>query len=214
MTTTATRGVGPRGTFVAFEGGEGAGKTTQINLAAERARSAGREVVTCREPGGTPFGEAIRKALLHGTATSPRAELLAFNAARAELTEAVITPALARGAMVLCDRFSASTVAYQQYGRGLDSGLVSGAIEAATGGLAPDLNVLLDVPAAAGLARAGVASDRFEAEALPFHERVRQGFLAQASAAPERWLVLDAAQSPDALATQIWAALETLLARA
>ncbi len=202
-----------KGMFVVFEGGEGAGKSTQIALAAEQARAAGREIVTCREPGGTPFGEAIREALLHGQATSPRAELLAFNAARAELIEAVIAPALARDALVLCDRFSASTVAYQQYGRGLEPGLVASAIVAATGGLEPELTVLLDVPVATGLSRAGKASDRFEAEALPFHERVREGFLAQAAAAPERWLVLDATRRPDELAAQIWRRIQALLPR-
>lgn len=199
-----------RGTFVAFEGGEGAGKSTQLALVQALAHDAGLEVVTCREPGGTPFGEAIREALLHGRPASARAELLAFSAARAELVEAVIAPGLARGALVLCDRFSASTVAYQQYGRGLDPALVAGAIEASTGGLAPDLNVLLDLPPADGLARAGAPSDRFERENLAFHERVREGFRAQAALDPGRWLILDAARPPRELAGAAFEAIRSL----
>jgi dTMP kinase len=196
-----------RGLFVAFEGGEGAGKSTQIRLVEERARAAGRDVLTCREPGGTPFGEAIREALLHGQPASARAELLAFSAARAELVETVIAPALAKGVLVLCDRFSASTVAYQQYGRGLDAALVASAIEAATGGFAPNLNVLLDLPPDAGRQRAGAPSDRFEREDAAFHERVRAGFLAQAAAHPSAWLALDATRSPDTLAHAVWDAI-------
>ncbi|MCC6236315.1 MAG: dTMP kinase [Dehalococcoidia bacterium] len=199
--------------FVVFEGGEGAGKSTQVSLAAERARALDLEVVTCREPGGTPFGEAIRAALLHGEGTSARAELLAFSAARAALVDEVIAPALGRGALVLCDRFTASTVAYQQYGRGLEAALVEHAIELATGGLRPDLQVLLDLPPARGLERAGAASDRFEAERLGFHERVRAGFLAQAADDPGHWLVLDAEAPPEALASAVWSAIEPRLPR-
>lgn len=200
-----------RGRLVAFEGGEGAGKSTQIASLVERARLAGRDVVTCREPGGTPLGEAIREALLHGRATSARAELLAFNAARAELIEAVIAPALDRGALVLSDRFSASTVAYQQYGRGLPGDLVASVIEAATGGLRPDLTILLDVPVAVGRARAGAPSDRFEEESVAFHERVRAGFMAQARAEPG-WLLLDGTGAPSTLAAEIWTAVESVIA--
>jgi dTMP kinase len=191
------------GKFVAFEGGEGVGKSTQIALVEAKARAAGLDVLTCREPGGTPFGEALREALLHGRPASARAELLAFSAARAELVETTITPALTRGALVLCDRFSASTVAYQQYGRGLDATLVARAIELATHGLTPDLTVLLDLPPTLGLQRAGTPSDRFEREDLAFHERVREGFLAQAGN-PARWLVLDATRPADQLATETW----------
>lgn len=201
----------PRGTFVAFEGGEGAGKSTQLALVAALARESGLEVLTCREPGGTPFGEALREALLHGRASSARAELLAFSAARADLVDVVIAPAIERGALVLCDRFSASTVAYQQYARGLEPALVARAIELATGGLAPILNVLLDLPPAAGLERAGAPSDRFEREGLTFHEAVRAGFLAQANADPARWLVLDATCAPEVLAAEAFEAIRRLL---
>ncbi|MFN8639787.1 MAG: dTMP kinase [Dehalococcoidia bacterium] len=199
------------GLFVAFEGGEGAGKSTQVELVARHARAAGFEVVTCREPGGTPFGEAIRDALLHGSPTAPIAELLAFNAARAELVQAVIRPALERGALVLSDRFCASTVAYQQFGRGLDAALVAGVNEMASGNVIPALQVLLNLTVAEGLGRRGGPTDRFEAEERVFHERVRAGFLAQAEAAPERWLVLDATRSPEALALDAWAAIAALL---
>jgi dTMP kinase len=201
----------PGGAFVAFEGGEGAGKSTQLALVEELARAAGFDVVTCREPGGTPFGEALREALLHGRPSSAQAELLAFSAARAELVETVIAPALARGALILCDRFSASTVAYQLYGRELDRDLVASAIELATGGLAPDLNVLLDLPHELGLQRAGDPSDRFEREGAAFHERVREGFVAQAIADPAHWLVLDATRAPEALASDIFEAIRGLV---
>jgi dTMP kinase len=201
----------PRGTFVAFEGGEGVGKSTQLALVEALARAAGLDVVACREPGGTPFGEALREALLHGRPSSARAELLAFSAARAELVETVIAPALARGALVLCDRFSASTVAYQQHGRGLDAALVVRAIELATGGLAPDLNVLLDLTPQLGLQRAGEPSDRFERESLAFHQRVRDGFLTQAALDAARWLVLDATRAPEALASDAFEAIRALV---
>lgn len=214
--TTSEQGDGTRmsalrGRFVALEGGEGAGKSTQLALLEAKARAAGLDVVACREPGGTPFGEALRKALLQGQPFSARAELLAFSAARAELVDAVISPALARGAVVLCDRFSASTVAYQLYGRRLDPALVASAVELATGGLAPDLNVLLDLPPELGLQRAGTPSDRFEREGLAFHQRVRDGFLAQARNDAGRWLVLDATHPPEALAEAAFEALRALV---
>lgn len=205
--------MGLGGVFVVFEGGEGAGKSTQVQHAAARGRAANLEVVVTREPGGTPFGEAIRAALLHGRGVPARAELFAFTAARAALVDEVIAPALARGALVLCDRFTASTVAYQQYGRGLPAGLVQQAIELGTGGLTPDLQVLLDTPPAQGLERAGAASDRFEAESLGFHGRVREGFRAQAASDPSHWLVLDATLPADELASVVWSAIESNLSR-
>ena len=201
----------PRGAFVAFEGGEGSGKSTQLELVEALVRAAGLDVVACREPGGTPFGEAVREALLHGQPSSARAELLAFSAARAELVDEVIAPALSRGAVVLCDRFSASTVAYQQYGRELDPGLVNLAIDLGAGGLEPDLNVLLDLPPESGLRRAGAPSDRFEREGLAFHQRVHEGFLAQAIADPAHWLVLDATRPPEALASDAFEAIRGLV---
>ncbi|MEI7925278.1 MAG: dTMP kinase [Chloroflexota bacterium] len=138
-----------RGVFVTLEGGEGAGKSTQIAAIARLASAAGREVVTCREPGGTPLGERLRAALFATaegeTPPAPAAELLVFTAARAQLVAEVIRPALNRGALVICDRFSDSTLAYQHYGRGLELPMVEAANRAATQGLAPDLTLLLDL---------------------------------------------------------------------
>lgn len=183
-----------RGRFVTLEGGEGAGKSTQLEALAILARDAGVEVVTCREPGGTVLGERLRSALFDlERAPEPLAELLVFNAARAQLVAEVVRPALERGALVLCDRFTDSTVAYQHYGRGLPLETVEAVNRAATGGLNPDLTLLFDLPPEAGRGRGQHGgSDYLEREALAFHERVRAGYLALAKAEPERWLVLDA----------------------
>lgn len=212
----------PRGLLLTLEGGEGAGKSTLAETLTARAREAGCEVVACREPGGTALGERLRDALLGATANdpsgaspAPEAELLVFAAARSQLVAEVLRPALGRGALVVCDRFADSTTAYQRYGRGLDAALVAAVNEAATGGLAPDLTLLLDLPPAEGLARAnageGMGGDYVEREQLTFHERVRAGYAALAAAEPGRWLVLDARASPEALADQAWARLAPLL---
>ena len=158
---------GAAGRFVTIEGGEGTGKTTLLAALAERARSGGLDVVTCREPGGTALGERLRTALLgaDGAAPDPRAELLVFAAARAQLVAEVIRPALERGALVLCDRYADSTTAYQHHGRGLPRETVDAVNAAATGGLTPDLTLLLDLPADEGLRRAGRAGDYMEREA-------------------------------------------------
>lgn len=213
---------GPRGVFLTLEGGEGAGKSTLAETLVTRAREAGCEVVACREPGGTALGERLRGALLGATAgdaeaapPAPEAELLVFAAARAQLVAEVLRPALGRGALVVCDRFSDSTTAYQRYGRGLDAALVEAVNGSATGGLSPDLTLLLDLPPAEGLARAsageGRGGDYVEREQLAFHERVRAGYAALAAAEPARWLVLDARASPETLADQAWARLAPLL---
>lgn len=174
-----------------------------------------------REPGGTPFGELARALVLqHALAPGAEpvrvdetAELLLFAAARAQLVDALIRPALARGEVVLCDRFSASTVAYQGHGRGVPAELVQGAIQIATRGLAPDLTLLLDLPPQVGLARrlGESAPDQIERETLAFHERVRAGFLAQAQADPARWLALDATAPPETIAAAIWARVAPLV---
>ncbi|MYD64407.1 MAG: dTMP kinase, partial [Chloroflexi bacterium] len=155
---------GAAGRFVTIEGGEGTGKTTLLAALAERSRSGGLDVVTCREPGGTALGERLRTALLgaDGAAPDPRAELLVFAAARAQLVAEVIRPALERGALVLCDRYADSTTAYQHHGRGLPRETVVAVNAAATGGLTPDLTLLLDLPATEGLRRAGRAGDYME----------------------------------------------------
>jgi len=180
------------GRFIVFEGGEGSGKSTVARAVAERLQAEGRTVVLTREPGGTPAGEQIR-ALLHEP-LSPWAELFAFLAARAELVERVIRPALGRGEIVICDRFAPSTFAYQVHARGLDAVVVRTANRAATGGLEPDLVVYLDLDPAAGLARkqgegAAIATGL---EGLAFHRKVREGYLLQARDDPARWAVIDA----------------------
>ena len=203
-----------RGLLVTLEGGEGAGKSTQIVRLAERARARGVEVLTCREPGGTPLGERLREALfgLDGAPTA-LAELLTFSAARAELVATVMRPALERGALVLCDRFTDSTLAYQGYGRGLDVATIAAVNAAATGGLAPDLTLLLDLDPAAGRARgAEGGTDYLEREALAFHERVRAGFRELAAREPGRWRVIDATMGLDAVTDAAWSAVEALLA--
>jgi len=201
-----------RGLFITFEGGEGSGKSTQLQALAARVRGYGIEPVVCREPGGTAFGERLRPALLDSESpVSPYAELLVFAAARAQLVGEVIRPALEMGALVLCDRFADSTVAYQRYGRGLDAGLVASINAAATQGLAPDLTILLDIPPIEGLARAGAEHDYIEREALEFHERVRAGYRALAAADPARWLVLDATRPEAELTDLAWGRIAALL---
>lgn len=201
------------GRFVTLEGGEGAGKSTLIAALAERARAQGLEVLICREPGGTPLGERLREALFGlATSPSPLAELFTFAAARAELVRTVIRPALEGGALVLCDRFTDSTLAYQGYGRGLDLDTVRMVNAAATGGLEPDLTLLLDLDPAAGRARGATGgSDYLEREALAFHERIRAGFRALAAAEPARWHVLDASQPADTVAEAAWSRVKALI---
>ena len=199
------------GLFVAFEGGEGVGKSTQIRLAGEWLRGLGRDVVETREPGGTPLGAELRRLVLDPDGqVTPRAEALLYGADRAHHVDTVIAPALAAGAVVLTDRYVDSTLAYQGAGRGLDAKVVT---DWATGGLTPHLTVLLDLDPVAGLARAGARGrpDRLEAADLAFHQTVRAGFLALAAAEPDRYLVLDASGSPDGLAAAVRAGLEPLL---
>jgi dTMP kinase len=201
----------PRGVFITFEGGEGAGKSTQIaRLAATLRAGSGREVVTTREPGGTKRAEAFREALLRGVAKpyGPFAEALIFAAARIDHVDHLIRPALARGAVVLCDRFADSTRAYQGAAGGLDPALIASLERVTLEGLRPDLTLILDLPAQAGLARArrrgeGEGPDRFEAEASSFHERLRSAFRAIAEAEPERCRVIDAEPGPDVVEAAI-----------
>jgi dTMP kinase len=207
--------VGGRGLFITLEGGEGAGKSLQAEALTRRLEARGLAVVGTREPGGTPLGERLRDVLLDltqaGTPLTPLAETLLFAAARAELVAKVIAPALERGAAVVCDRFGDSTLAYQGYGRGVDLALIETLNEAACGRSRPQLTVLLDLPVDEGLARTGAEgrADRFGREERAFHERVRQGYLALAAREPARWLIIDAAQAPDAVTDAIWARVET-----
>lgn len=200
---------GTAGLFVSLEGGDGVGKSTQTSMLAEWLRGLGHEVVLTREPGATPLGKQLRELLLdHGTGeVSPRAEALLYAADRAQHVEHVIRPALARGAVVITDRYIDSSLAYQGAGRALTVDEVAKLSVWATSGLTPDLTVLLDLPVEDGLRRATAADisgpDRLESEPVEFHERVRQGFLALARKEPDRYLVVDAGRSRDEVQQEI-----------
>lgn len=207
------------GLLITFEGGDGSGKSTQIMRLAERLRMRGLDVRTFREPGGVAPGDAgerIRDIVLDPVHAEldPRAELLLYEASRAQLVAAHYRPALAEGAIVLCDRYADSSLAYQGYGRAiLPVQDVRELNRIATGGLVPDLTLLLDVDAASGLEQATASgADRLEQAGHDFHERVRAGYLAMASAEPERIKLIGRA-SVDEVATAVWAHVEPLLAR-
>lgn len=184
--------------FLTFEGPDGSGKTTQVAPLAEFLTQLGYQVLITREPGGTAIGDQIRQVLsdLKNTGMHPSSETLLFLAARAQLVEEVIKPHLEDGYIVLCDRYADSTMAYQGYGHQNDLTQISSLINFATGGLKPDLTLLLDVGADAGLKRKaeGTEWNRLDAYSLEFHQRVRQGYAALAQAEPERWVVIDADQ--------------------
>ncbi|HJF45321.1 dTMP kinase [Thermophilibacter provencensis] len=203
-----------RGIFITLEGADGCGKSTQVELLAEVLLARGREVVRLREPGGTPISEKIRALLLDpaNAEMSPECELLLYEASRAQLTRQVIEPALARGAVVLCDRYYDSTYAYQAGGRGLDETLVRQSNVLGSCGRVPDRTLVLDLDPALGYARATAAgADRMEAEGLAFQERVRAAYLRLASEEPARVRVVDAAGEKDAVTARLIAALEDLL---
>jgi len=193
--------------FLTFEGVEGSGKSTQTTHLAEALMEAGYEVITTREPGGTELGRKLRAMLLAADAPAPAAEteLLLYLADRAEHLARLVRPALERGAVVLADRFSDSTLAYQAYGRGLDRAQVQRLDAFARGGLMPSRTFLLDLPVEQGLARARQVgpADRLELEKIEFHKRVRAGFHELAAAEPARFEVLDAREDRTALATRI-----------
>lgn len=205
------------GFFLTLEGADGSGKTTQAGLLAAWLRTAGYPLVTAREPGSTVIGERVR-ALVHDPAHTEiyaRTEVLLYSAARAQLVEEVIRPALAAGAIVLCDRYYDSTYAYQGYGRGLSLAALHAITEFATGGLRPDLTLYLDIAPEVGLRRrqqGGGEYNRLDREALDFHERVRAGYLALAAAEPERWVMVDAAGPVEAVQAQLQAVLQARLA--
>jgi dTMP kinase len=195
--------------FFTFEGIDGCGKTTQLNLLAEYLRAQGREVVTTREPGGTKLAEAIRNYLLHSTQPlDSRAELLLFGAARAQHVAEVIRPALRSGAFVLSDRFADSSVAYQGAGLGLSADFIRQMNAFATAELSPHLTLFLDVdPAVGQRRRAAERDDRIEARGLEFQAKVREGFVSIARDEPERMIVLDASPAPDVIHQQILAVI-------
>jgi dTMP kinase len=206
------------GRFITFEGGEGVGKSTQIRLLAESLRKHTREVVTTREPGGTPLAEKLRHVVLSGQARylGPLGEALLFSAARIDHLDRVIRPALARGAFVLCDRFADSTRVYQGAKGGVEPALLATLEKVTLAGCAPNLTLILDLPVEIGLARAGArrgeaAADRFEGEELTFHQGLRQGFLAIAAKEPERCAVIDAALPIEKVAAAIWRVVEPQL---
>lgn len=210
------------GWFITFEGVEGSGKTTQIRLAGEFLRERGLPVVTTQEPGGTPLGDRIRELLLNrgGFEISGEAEVFLFAAARAQHTDAVILPALEAGKIVLCDRFSDATIAYQAYGRGLPLEPVREICRFASRGLVPHLTILFDLPVEAGLERAfrriagregNLREDRFEREHLDFHRRIREGYLAIARQEPGRLKVIDASRGIESTRREVQSVLSAFL---
>ncbi len=206
-----------RGCFITFEGGEGSGKSTQVALLAERLKLRGIDVVTTREPGGSPGAEAMRHLLLSGLVKplGPTAETMIFAAARDDHVQATIKPALTRGAWVICDRFIDSTRVYQGALGNVDRRVIRALGRATIGDAMPDLTFILDVPVEIGFERVagrGQVKDRFEAEDIEFHIQLREAFLDLARDEPRRCLVIDASQPPDAVATRIWlAVVERLL---
>jgi dTMP kinase len=200
--------------FITFEGPEGSGKTTQIRLLADQLEARGHHVLTTREPGGTRIGNGIRSILLDSAHTemSPRAEALLFSAARAQLVDEVIRPALENGAVVLCDRYADSTLAYQGYGHGQALEPLVALGDYATNTLMPDLTIYLDVESEMGLQRKqeGAAEEwnRMEEQTLAFHRAVRAGYLKLATAEPQRWLHVNAAQAVDSVQQAIWQRVE------
>jgi dTMP kinase len=204
--------MGQPGFLIAFEGVEGAGKSTQLDLLRCELERRGHEVVVTREPGGTPVGERVRAVLLDpAVELDPRAEALLFAAARAQLVAQVIRPALECGAVVLCDRYLDSSLAYQGEARGLGRGPVEEVNRFATGGLLPDLVVLLDLDPAEGLDRRAERRDRIEVEGLGFHRQVRDAFLELAAGDPDRFAVVDGAAPADQVAAAVLAAVLALL---
>lgn len=206
-------GVPVTGLFITFEGGEGTGKSTQLAILARKLEAAGMHVRQLREPGGTATGEAIRSILLDPSSAGldARAELLLYEAARAQLVAEVIEPSLAAGELVLCDRFYDSTTAYQGYARGLPLDEIAVLNRAATAGLAPHRTLVFDLDHGLGLERATVGgSDRLESEGVAFHAAVRNGFLRIAEAEPQRCKVIDAAGTIDEVASRVRQALADL----
>jgi dTMP kinase len=208
--------------FITFEGIEGCGKSTQVRLLEKHLRDAGHMVRVTREPGGCSIADQVRAILLdaENREMRPIAELLLYAAARAQHVEEVVKPAIAAGEIVVCDRFTDATLAYQGYGRRLEMDTIKLLNSMATGNRRPDMTILLDCPVETGLARAmeringssGPREERFELESRMFHQRVREGYLELAHAEPDRFMVMDADQGIDDLADAIWSAVKTRVA--
>jgi dTMP kinase len=196
------------GLFVCFEGGDGAGKSTQVRLLTEALERRGREVVVTRQPGGTPLGSQIRQLVLHGDHVSARAEALLFAADKAHHVDQLIAPALAAGKVVITDRYTDSSIAYQGAGRDLGADEIRALQHWAVGGVLPDLTIVLDVSPSVGRARRGDVHDRLESEADAFHAAVRQGFLDLAAQDPGRYLVVDAGLPVEQIHAHVVAAVE------
>ena len=201
------------GPFIAFEGGEGCGKSTQSRLLLKKFEQQNIPAVLTHEPGGTALGNELRKALKkkRGSFISPQAELFLVAASRAQLVAEVIRPALEEGKVVICDRFTYSTLVYQGYGRGLELSFVETVNNIATQNLKPDLTILLDISPEQGLERKRSLRDRFELEDLSFHRRVREGYLRMVAAESERWLLIDASLPKGKIAEIIWDRVSQLL---
>ena len=201
------------GLFITFEGGEGCGKSTQSRLLLKKLEQRNVPVVLTHEPGGTALGNELRKTLKRkrDSSISPQAELFLLAASRAQLAAELIRPALEEGKVVLCDRFTHSTMVYQGYGRGLDFTAIKMVNNMATRNLNPDLIILLDISPEQGLARKRSLKDRFELEDLSFHRRVREGYVKMAAAEPDRWLVIDASLPKVKIAEIIWDRVSRLL---
>ena len=198
--------------FIVFEGGDGSGKSTQIKRLSGRLLRREHPYIITREPGGTPLGEQLRKILKTRTDLSPLGELLLFVAARQQLVTQIIEPAIRSGKNILSDRFTASTIAYQGYGRGLNISNIVSLNKLATGQIEPDLNILLDLAPEVALSRiSGRKKDSFDNSELSFHKRVRQGFIDQAQSNKSKWLVLDANLPAQQLSIEIWHKVKTLL---
>ncbi len=199
--------------FITFEGGEGCGKSTHSGLLLKKLEQQNIPVILTHEPGGTALGDELRKALKRkrGSFVSPQAELFLVAASRAQLVAEVIRPALEEGKVVICDRFTHSTIVYQGYGRGLDFTAIQMVNNMATRNLNPDLVIFLDIPPEQGLARKQNLKDRFELEDLSFHQRVRAGYVKLAAADPDHWLVIDASLPKDEVAGIIWDRVSQLL---
>ena len=194
--------------FITIEGPDGGGKTTQMNMLVPVLEERGLDIVRTREPGGTDIGDQIRSVIMdmNNKSMDPRAEILLFCASRAQLVSELIRPSLAAGKILLCDRYADSTMAYQGYGHGLDRVALKNLLDFATGGLKPDLTLLLDISAEAGLRRRITNHDewnRMDDYALQFHERVRKGYLEMAAAEPDRFAVINADRSKEEIHEEI-----------
>jgi dTMP kinase len=202
--------------LITFEGGEGSGKSVQARALYRKLCRLNIPAILIHEPGSTPLGERLTRLLKWAQSTniSPLTELMLFNASRAQLVDEIVRPALKVGKIVVCDRYTDSTIAYQGYGRRLDIGTIKNINDTATSSLKPDLTVLLDISVSEGFTRKrGQEQDRFEQEGRAFHQRVRKGYLKLAAEEPQRWLVVDARLSKEKIKKIIWEKVSSLLSK-